>query len=98
MKRSLQPEALDRICRAARSTARLFRLEQDAHADGTLVQLIDGLVDTLRDASFEDADEIGRVLAQAVRAQECGEPLRVADLLEFELLPRLEQAADQASA
>jgi len=92
----MQPETLERTQSAARSTANLFRLGMEGAANDMLVTLIDGLTELLRDVAPERADEIGHLLSDAVRAQERGDVLRVADLVEFELLPRLEPAEELA--
>jgi len=84
-------ESLDRSCRAAQSAADLLRLSMDASAGQALVDIVDGMTELLRDLQADLAEPIGSVLAELVFAQERGDNLRVADLVEFALLPRLRE-------
>ncbi len=91
----MRPETLAETCRATRSTANLFRLGMQGRANATLIDLVDGLTELLADAPVEQAGPVGALLSEVVAAQERGDVLRVADLLEFELLPYLEPRRGQ---
>ena len=88
----MQHETLDRTCQASVSAANLLRLGMNAHASELIVSIVDGVIELLRDAPPEIADPIGQILAETVAAQERGDLLREADLLEFELAPCLQEA------
>jgi len=83
----MSPEGPDRI----RAVAASLRLGMDAQGNAAFVGLVDWLV---ADASSEPAaaarlPQLEPVLAEIVAAQERGDTLRVADVLEFVLQPRL---------
>lgn len=77
---------------ALRATATSLRLGMEAQGNEAFVHLVDWLCacDGRLTSSLEP------VLAQIVAAQERGDYLRVADLLEHELQPRLPGAPDGA--
>ena len=77
------PEGAARIQAVAAS----LRLGMDAQGNAAFVELVDWLVSQPSAGDWLPALE--PVLGQIVSAQERGDTLRVADLLEFELQPRL---------
>ncbi len=89
----MRPDSRTQACASMRSTARLFRLSMEAQASESLVGVVDTLSALLGDPSFPDAAAIDTVLAQVVRAQQNGDAIRLADLLEFELAPLLERSS-----
>ena len=82
-------EALARTLQAAQATANLLRLSMDGQANQQLIEIVDGLGVLLTDLSARQAEVVGTLLSRIVSAQERGDPIGVADLLEFELLPAL---------
>ena len=85
----MRPEGRNATCDALLATSHLFRLGMLAQANDSLVTIVDGLSELFSDASFACASEIGPLLHEVVQAQERGDVIRLADLLEFELLPRV---------
>ncbi|HED64781.1 MAG TPA: hypothetical protein ENJ09_04410 [Planctomycetes bacterium] len=88
----MQHETLDRTCQASLSAANLLRLGMNAHASELIVTIVDGVCELLQDAPPRISDPIGMILAETVAAQERGDLLREADLLEYELAPCLHEA------
>ena len=85
----MQPEALEQTRAALVAASNLFRLGMEGAANDALVKIIDGLAQLLADPRCPGAPAIDGVLAEVLSAQERGDVLRIADLLEFELLPRV---------
>jgi hypothetical protein len=71
-----------------RDVVRGFRLAEDAQAHSALVALIDALAPRLGDARLiQHNAAIMPILQQILDAQQRGDTLWIADLLEYELLP-----------
>ena len=85
----MRPETLEESRCAAQRLASLLRRATGARLAEELVDLVDGLTELLADAPIELARPVGAALVNLVRAEERGDLARVADLLEFQLLPRL---------
>ena len=82
----MQPEGAALI----RAVASSLRLGMDAQGNEAFVQLVDWLGS--HPSSGTLMPRIEPVLAEIVAAQERGDTLRLADLLEFELQPRLQNS------
>lgn len=73
-----------------RSAAVAFRLGMEAQGNEAFVGFVDRLAPLLADPErAQAAGEIGPFLPEIVAAQQRGDFLRVADLLEYEVGPRL---------
>ena len=80
-------EALDTIRQELTRATTLLRLGQDAAGNDAMVMLIDLLWKGLSSGSITaPTDALNRVLPQLINAQEAGDYLWVADMLEHELL------------
>lgn len=77
---------------ALRATASSLRLGMEAQGNAAFVQLVDWLCA----GGGALARPLEPLLAEIVSAQERGDTLRVADLLEHELRPRLQGAPEGA--
>ncbi len=72
------------------SAARAFRVGMEAQANEEFVSFVDLVIPLLgRPSHAEAALELAPVLPEVVAAQQRGDFLRVADLLEYEIGPRL---------
>jgi hypothetical protein len=79
---------------ALATAVRAFRLGMDGDGNDALVQFIDALSRALVQGTLRVPEaELLPLLALALQAQQRGDLLRVADLLEFEIGPRLQQPA-----
>lgn len=79
------------LCRQAlRSAAASFRLGMEAQANEAFVAFIDALSTLFGTPEHQRlASELNELLGHILAAQQRGDPLSVADLLEYELAPRL---------
>ena len=75
---------------ALKSAARLFRLGMEGQASENLVKFIDAFMPTLVGAAQEQIGQFSSLLNEIITAQARKDYLRVADLLEYEILPRIE--------
>jgi hypothetical protein len=82
-------EALQGTLNSVRAAARLFRLGMNGQASDTLVRAIDGVTELLIEAGEDATQRVAPILADLLLAQEQGDVVRLADLLEFELGPAL---------
>jgi hypothetical protein len=74
----------------ARAVVLGFRLAEDAQANASLVSLIDALASALTRAPLLPHNaRVLPVLQEILDAQMRGDTLRIADLVEYELLPVL---------
>ena len=85
----MSPEHLRETLGMAGAAARLFRLGMEGQASDALVRTIDGVTEHLTDAGAVATRRAAPVLAELLLAQEHGDVLHLADLLEFELGPAL---------
>ncbi len=74
-------------------TSKLFRLGMEGDANSSLLKIIDALPEFLAGRQPEDAQTLVDVIADLLGAQERGDVLRIADLLEFELLPHVAKSS-----
>jgi hypothetical protein len=84
------PPERDRAADTARAAARCLRIGLEARAHEAIARLADELdrVPCTRSGGV-DASAIEALLARIVAAQERGDPIGLADVLEYELAPRL---------
>ncbi|MEW6072268.1 MAG: hypothetical protein AB1726_06670 [Planctomycetota bacterium] len=75
---------------AALAAARSFRLGMDAQGNEAFVAFVDAVQPALA-ASPTLAAAVSPLLGPLLAAQERADTLRMADLLEFEIRPRLEE-------
>jgi len=68
---------------------RALRLGRQAEAAERVIAMVDALSRHLSLQAVDRIDDLGEILADVVAAQERGDPLRVADLLEYEIGPRI---------
>ena len=85
----MQPEANTPGHAAVLRAARLFRLGMDGDANSSLVVLVDDLATRLAAGELAAGETIAELLGQVLAAQERGDVLGLADLLEFGLAPHL---------
>ena len=78
------------------SAAKLFRLGMDTQANQALAGSVTGLAACLAQRAPAERAMLDALLALIVEAQERADVLRIADLIEFELLPRLLDAPADA--
>ena len=87
-------ESLEATRVAIASTANHFRLGMDTQANTALVDVVDGLASPMASGTVPAAGEVQEIVGLVVEAQTRGDVLRVADLLEHEIVPRLVAAPD----
>lgn len=88
--RSEEPRELHALLLRA---ARMFRLGMEAEGSDCLLRIGDALEAWMTTAEPDDERHVQAVLADLVAAQERGDALRIADLAEYELLPRVSTGA-----
>ena len=72
------------------AASRAFRVGMEARANEEFVGFIDLMLPLLgRESHAQAALELAPILPEVVAAQQRGDFLRVADLLEYEIAPRL---------
>jgi hypothetical protein len=74
---------------ALRRSAQSFRLGMEAEGSTHLAAFVDAVIELSAGEARIGAGELDALCGQVVAAQERGDVLFVADLLEHELLPRL---------
>jgi hypothetical protein len=84
----MSPEGRAELAALARSAAAALRLGMAARGGETLARLVDGLARLLERAP-ERMRALGGLLGEIVAAQERGDPIGLADRLEFELVAAL---------
>jgi len=72
-----------------RETARYFRLGMEAQASDSMVAFIDAFVPLLQGGGLVGAHAVQALLGELLQAQARKDYLRVADLLEYEILDML---------
>jgi hypothetical protein len=68
----------------------------EGQASEDLVKFIDAFLPTLATATPDNVGQFTRLLNEIVAAQSRRDFLRVADLLEYEILPRIESAPPES--